>query len=221
MTGNPCDAEDLVQETMAGAYMGLQTFTPGTNAGAWLRRIMANTFVSACRKRRREVAQVLRPELDASPPAGDESGTRSAEEEALGQFAHSEIGKAVKELPECFRAVVYLADAEDYCLAEIAELTGVPIGTVMSRHYRGRARLRRRLTRAAPGTPSAPDRASYSAPAPATELIDLRGRKPFCTRLTRSSLPHSRRLATAGTGAPGPGSRSSTRSSVLIWSGWH
>jgi RNA polymerase sigma-70 factor, ECF subfamily len=147
MTGDPCDAEDLVQETMARAYVGLQTFTPGTNARAWLRRIMANTFVSACRKRRREVAQVLRPELDGSLPAGDESGTRSAEEEVLGQFAHSEIGKAVRELPECFRAVVYLSDAEDYCLAEIAELTSVPIGTVMSRLYRGRARLRRRLTR--------------------------------------------------------------------------
>ena len=148
MTGNPCDAEDLVQETMARAYVGLQTFTPGTNAGAWLRRIMANTFASACRKRRREVAQVLRPELDASPPAGDQTGAnRSAEQEVLGQLAHSEIGKAVKELPECYRAAVYLADAEDYRLAEIAELTGVPIGTVMSRLYRGRARLRRRLTR--------------------------------------------------------------------------
>jgi RNA polymerase sigma-70 factor, ECF subfamily len=148
MTGNPCDAEDLVQETMARAYMGLQTFTPGSNAGAWLRRIMANTFVSACRKRRREVAQVLRPELDASPPACDESAsTQSAEQEVLAQFGHSESGKAVKELPECYRAVVYLADAEDYRLAEIAELTGVPIGTVMSRLYRGRARLRRRLTR--------------------------------------------------------------------------
>jgi RNA polymerase sigma-70 factor, ECF subfamily len=144
MTGNPSDAEDLVQETMARAYTGLQTFTPGTNAHAWLRRIMANTFVSACRKRRREVAQVLRPELDA-PPASD-SGSLSVEEEVLGQLALSEIGKAVKELPECYRAVVYLADAEDYRLAEIADLTGVPIGTVMSRLYRGRARLRRRLT---------------------------------------------------------------------------
>jgi RNA polymerase sigma-70 factor (ECF subfamily) len=91
---------------------------------------------------------VLRPELDASPPDGEESGAnRSAEQEVLGRLAHSEIGKAVKELPECFRAAVYLADAEDYRLAEIAELTGVPIGTVMSRLYRGRARLRRRLTR--------------------------------------------------------------------------
>jgi RNA polymerase sigma-70 factor (ECF subfamily) len=151
MTGNPCDAEDLVQETMARAYVGLQTYTPGTNAGAWLRRIMTNTFVSACRKRRREVAHVLRPALDAAPPAGDgSSATRSAEQEVLGQFAHSEIGRAVRELPECFRAVVYLADAENYCLAEIAELTGVPIGTVMSRLYRGRARLRRRLTRGSP-----------------------------------------------------------------------
>lgn len=148
MTGDPCDAEDLVQETMARAYVGLPTFAPGTNARAWLRRIMANTFVDTCRKRQREVAQVLRPELDSSPPSGNEPGaSRSAEDEVLGQLTHSEAGKAVRELPECFRAAVYLADAEDYCLAEIAELTGVPIGTVMSRLYRGRAWLRRRLAR--------------------------------------------------------------------------
>jgi RNA polymerase sigma-70 factor, ECF subfamily len=148
MTRDPYDAEDLVQETMARAYMGLQNFTPGTNARAWLRRIMTNAFINACRKRHREVRQVLRPELDVPLPGGNRSGsTRSAEEEVLGRFGQSEAGRAVRELPECFRAVVYLSDAEDYSLAEIAELIGVPIGTVMSRLYRGRARLRKRLAR--------------------------------------------------------------------------
>lgn len=146
MTGNPCDAEDLVQETMARAYAGLHTFTPGTNARAWLRRIMANTFISACRKRHREVVQVLCPELDASlPSSSGSSANQSAEQEVVGQLAHSEAGKAVRELPECFRAVVYLHDVEDYRLADIAELIDVPIGTVMSRLHRGRAKLRRRL----------------------------------------------------------------------------
>lgn len=146
MTGNPCDAEDLVQETMARAYTGLKNFTPGTNARAWLRRIMANTFVNACRKRHREVARVLRPEFEVSlPGCGAPPAVRSAEEEVLGQFAHSEAGTAVRELPECFRAVVYLCDVESYSLADVAELTGIPIGTVMSRLHRGRARLRKRL----------------------------------------------------------------------------
>lgn len=148
MTGNRWDAEDLVQETMARAYMGLRHFTPGTNARAWLRQIMANTFISGCRKRHREVVQVLRPELDASlPDCAAPGATRSAEEEALDEFAHSEAGNAVQQLPECYRAVVYLYDAEGYGLAEIAELIGVPIGTVMSRLHRGRARLRKRLAR--------------------------------------------------------------------------
>jgi hypothetical protein len=70
MTGNPCDAEDLVRETMTRAYTGLQNFTPGTSARAWLRRIMANTFANTCRTRHRKVVQVLRPELDASLPVG-------------------------------------------------------------------------------------------------------------------------------------------------------
>jgi RNA polymerase sigma-70 factor, ECF subfamily len=148
MTGNPCDAEDLVQETMLRAYVGLQHFAPGTNARAWLRQIMANVFVSASRKRHREVVQVLRPELDAPLPDRRAPGvTRSAEDEVLSEFVHSRAGQAVRELPECYRAVVYLYDAEGYCLAEIAELIGAPVGTVMSRLHRGRARLRRRLAR--------------------------------------------------------------------------
>jgi RNA polymerase sigma-70 factor, ECF subfamily len=146
MTGNPCDAEDLVQETMTRAWTGLQNYTPGTSARAWLRRIMANTFANACRKQHREVAQVLRPELEASASAGEySSATQSAEEVVLAQLAHSEAGKAVSELPECFRAVVYLSDAEGYAIADIAELTGVPNGTVQSRLHRGRSRLRTRL----------------------------------------------------------------------------
>jgi RNA polymerase sigma-70 factor, ECF subfamily len=109
MTGNRCDAEDLVQETMFRAYVGLQHFAPGTNARAWLRQIMANVFVSACQKRHREVIPALRPELDAPlPDRGAFGATRSAEEEVLSEFVHSEAGQAVRELPECYRAVVYL-----------------------------------------------------------------------------------------------------------------
>ena len=148
MTRNPSDAEDLVQESMARAYAGLRHFTPGTNSRAWLFRILANTFVSGYRKRQREPVQVLGAEFEtfSVADAGLRARRRSAEDAVLGQFANSEVREALTELPECFRATVYLADVEGYPYREISEMLGVPIGTVMSRLHRARAMLRKRLT---------------------------------------------------------------------------
>src|SRR5215472_11173498 len=153
MTRNPSDAEDLVQESMTRAYAGLRHFTPGTNSRAWLFRILANTFVSSYRKRQREPAQVLSPEFEALlsvATAGSASAPAqaapSAEDAVLGQFSYSEVRQALRELPECFRATIYLADVEGYPYREISDMLGVPIGTVMSRQHRARAQLRKRLT---------------------------------------------------------------------------
>jgi RNA polymerase sigma-70 factor (ECF subfamily) len=152
MTRNPSDAEDLVQESMARAYAGIRHFTPGTNSRAWLFRILSNTFVSGYRKRQREPQHVLSAEFDslsAASGAADEGPARaapSAEEAVLGQFAYSDVRQALNELPECFRATVYLADVEGYPYRDVAEMLGVPIGTVMSRLHRARAMLRKRLS---------------------------------------------------------------------------
>jgi RNA polymerase sigma-70 factor, ECF subfamily len=152
MTGNPNDAEDLVQETLTRAYTGLHGFTPGSNAKAWLHRIMANAFVSTYRKRQREPVHVLSPELESAHPVSPFLRMRegpacapSAEDEVLQQFAHSEFRRALDALPECFKATIYLADIEGYSYYDIAELIGVPVGTVTSRLYRARNRLRRQL----------------------------------------------------------------------------
>jgi len=152
MTRNPSDAEDLVQESMARAYAGLRHFTPGTNGRAWLFRILSNTFVSGYRKRQREPVQVLSPEFEALLSYGPSSSAtaparteQSAEDAVLSQFGNSEVREALRELPECFRATIYLADVEGYPYREIAEMLGVPIGTVMSRLHRARLQLRKRL----------------------------------------------------------------------------
>jgi RNA polymerase sigma-70 factor, ECF subfamily len=148
MTRNPSDAEDLVQESMARAYAGLRHFTPGTNARAWLFRILANTFVNSYRKRQREPAQVLSAEFDAftgSASAGRTGIAQSAEAEVLGRLAFSDVRQAISELPPCFQATIYLADVEGYPYSDVAEMLGVPIGTVMSRLHRARRRLRKRL----------------------------------------------------------------------------
>jgi RNA polymerase sigma-70 factor (ECF subfamily) len=148
MTKNASDAEDLVQETFARAYAAFHQFQPGTNLRAWLHRILANTFINTYRKKRREPVQALGAgsgdwQLEAGTAAGL---ARSAEAEALERLADSDILDALRDLPEDFRVAVYLADIEGYPYKEIAEIMGTPIGTVMSRLHRGRARLRQQLS---------------------------------------------------------------------------
>ena len=153
LTRNPSDAEDLVQETLIKAYTAFHQFRPGTNMRAWLNKILANTFLNTCRKKRREpvpaAGGAFREDLHATagplaPPA------RSAEAEALEQLADSDILRALRDLPEEFRVAIYLADIEGYPYKEIAQMTGTPIGTVMSRLHRGRRKLRRTLAAYAP-----------------------------------------------------------------------
>jgi RNA polymerase sigma-70 factor, ECF subfamily len=144
---NATDAEDLVQETFVKAYAAFHQFQPGTNLRAWLHRILANTFINSYRKKRREPVQALGADgTDWQLEIGPEAGlARSAEAEALERLADSDILDALRDLPEDFRVAVYLADIEGYPYKEIAEMMGTPIGTVMSRLHRGRARLRQQL----------------------------------------------------------------------------
>jgi RNA polymerase sigma-70 factor (ECF subfamily) len=151
LTRNRCDAEDLVQETLAKAYAAFGQFRPGTNLRAWLYRIQATTFINSCRKRRREPARSLRGDVHELQAIVDPmtSPAHSAEAEALGQLSGSEIMSALQALPDGFGAVIYLADIEGYPYREIAEILSIPIGTVMSRLHRGRARLRCRFSASA------------------------------------------------------------------------
>jgi RNA polymerase sigma-70 factor, ECF subfamily len=147
LTRDRCDAEDLIQETFARAYQKFHQFTPGTNLRAWLHRIMFHTFYSTCRKRRSRPAETLTGDLldtvESQARRGD-SG-RSAEEEAIDNLAGSRVMRALGELPDCFKTVLYLADVQGYRYSEVAEIMGTPIGTVMSRIHRGRHMLRAKL----------------------------------------------------------------------------
>ena len=144
LTGNPADAEDLVQETYAKAFAAFRSFRQGTNLRAWLYRIQANTFNSRWRARRRRPPEVLFD--DVSPSAVERAGSvRSAEDIALERMSDPALRAALGRLPSYMRTTVCLADAVGYSYAEIAEATGVPLGTVMSRLHRGRKRLRAQL----------------------------------------------------------------------------
>jgi RNA polymerase sigma-70 factor (ECF subfamily) len=147
LTASRYDAEDLVQETMLSGFKGFRRYREGTNLRAWLFRIMYNTWVNGYRARQSRPNEVLCDEFtDWYLSGGDvPRGQRSAEIEALERMPDDDIVAALDQLPEAHRMAVYFADVEGYRYREIAELTNVPIGTVMSRLARGRRRLRELL----------------------------------------------------------------------------
>ncbi len=151
MTRGREDAEDLVQETMTKAWAAFRDFEQGTNLRAWLYRIMTNTFISSYRRRERmplllQDGVVDRMAVPAWPAGSPGTGARSAEAEALDRMPDEAVRQALRELPEDFRTVVYLADVEGYTYHETAALMGTPIGTVMSRLHRARRALRTKLS---------------------------------------------------------------------------
>ena len=151
MTRNPADAEDLVQETYLKAYRGYGSFQAGTNLKAWLYRILTNTFINSYRSKSRRPAESDVADVEElylyHRLIGDgvSSSGRSAEDVALEQFTDDEVKAAIESLPEAFRMTVLLADVEGFSYKEIAEITDVPIGTVMSRLHRGRGALQKAL----------------------------------------------------------------------------
>jgi len=150
MTRNAADAEDLVQETYLKAYRAYGGFEEGTNLRAWLYRILTNTYINLYRAKQRRVEEVDVEdveELYLYKRLADLDGTmsRSAEDVVLTSITDVEVKEALESLPDSFRMAVYLADVEGFSYAEIAGITEVPIGTVMSRIHRGRRALQKAL----------------------------------------------------------------------------
>jgi RNA polymerase sigma-70 factor (ECF subfamily) len=150
MTRSEADAEDLVQETYIRAFRFRDQFTLGTNMKAWLFRILTNTFINTYR---RKTAQPEVTDLEGIDEfslyrrmADDRAASTSPDPEAelLKSVVDTEVTDALEELPEKFRTTVLL-DVEGFSYKEIAEMLGIPIGTVMSRLHRGRKFLQKRL----------------------------------------------------------------------------
>ena len=147
-TKNPEDARDLVQDTYLKAFNSFHQFEDGTNLRAWLYRVLTTTFINTYRKDQRR-PQLASGELEDWQLAEAQSHTsdlgKSAEMEALENLPDSDIKRALQEIPEEFRIVVYLADVEGFSYKEIAGIVEIPAGTVMSRLHRGRKLLREKL----------------------------------------------------------------------------
>ena len=151
MTRSPVDAEDLVQETYLRAFRSLHQFSEGTNLRAWLFRILTNTYINEYRKRQRRPTNTSLDDIeefylyDHLVDSGVQPGAERPEDEVLERLTTDDVSKAIDTLPEEFRQVVVLADVEGFAYREIAEIVGIPVGTVMSRLFRARRRLRVQL----------------------------------------------------------------------------
>jgi len=141
LTRSRSDAEDLVQEAVLRAWSFWSRFEPGTNARAWMHRILMNTFINGYRRRRRERELLARVRVEDQRRPWRLHEARRARQEGLGD----EVEAALASLPDDFRAVVLLVDFDGMSYQQVAHALDCPIGTVMSRLHRARRALKRRL----------------------------------------------------------------------------
>ena len=147
LTYNQSDAEDLVQETFLKAYRFIDKYDEGTNAKAWLFRILKNAFINEYRKKSKAPQAV---DIDQANLLKDEDekafkGFHDLREEMFQNMMGDEITNAINTLQEDFRTVILLCDVEDFTYEEIATILEIPIGTVRSRLHRARNLLREKL----------------------------------------------------------------------------
>lgn len=148
LTRNAEDAEDLVQETYFKAYKHYDKFEAGTNLKAWLFRIMKNTFINGYRKRQSQPPQSAFSEIEDSFESMVEASDgqiKNPEQEFLAKVLDEDVQLAIDALREDYRMVILLVDLEGFSYKEAASILEVPVGTVMSRLYRGRRMLERVL----------------------------------------------------------------------------
>jgi len=148
--GDRSAAEDLTQETFLRAYRHWSTYTPGTSCRSWLFTIARNAFLRS-REREGRRAEVLESEMDhavealASARVLSDVQTNDPERTFFDSFVDAEVEAAVANLPPSFHDAVVMSDVEGLSYNEIADVLGVPVGTVKSRLYRGRRLLAKAL----------------------------------------------------------------------------
>jgi RNA polymerase sigma-70 factor, ECF subfamily len=177
LTRSRADAEDLVQDVVVRALRSAHQFTPGTNLKAWLYTILHNAW----KNRRRDVARTpVEVDSDRVEAAIDMAGSEveTPERMLLRRSLDADLQAALDALPEVFREAVWLRDVEELSYAEIAQVLGVPVGTIMSRISRGRRLLCAGLGEAAPGQePAAGPGVAGAGSGPASGDAGLPGRR--------------------------------------------
>jgi RNA polymerase sigma-70 factor, ECF subfamily len=143
LTNEQNAAKDLLQDTYLKAYRFFEKYQRGTNARAWLYRIMKNSYINDYRKKSREPDNLEFDEseysyLDVMHPRLDTTDTR---ELMYRNLLDDDVSTALARLPENFRTAIVLRDIEGFTYEELADFFDIPIGTVRSRLHRARKAL--------------------------------------------------------------------------------
>ncbi|WP_162341732.1 MULTISPECIES: sigma-70 family RNA polymerase sigma factor [Cyclobacterium] len=147
LTFDEDDAKDLVQDTYLKAYRFINSFEQGTNAKAWLFRILKNSFINEYRKKSKQPSKVDYQEVETyyNSDNVDYSMTSDLRVDAVKDMLGDEISNALNSLAVDFRTVIILCDLEGFTYEEMAKILDIPIGTVRSRLHRARNLLKDKL----------------------------------------------------------------------------
>jgi RNA polymerase sigma-70 factor (ECF subfamily) len=149
LTTDPDDANDLLQDTFLKAFKYIDSFEEGTNAKAWLFRILKNNFINDYRKKvRNPIISELETFENLQPTDSDEFEpdiNQNFKTETLQDLMGDEVTLALQSLATDFRIIIILSDLEDFTYEEIGKILNIPIGTVRSRLHRAREILKLKL----------------------------------------------------------------------------
>jgi RNA polymerase sigma factor (sigma-70 family) len=148
LTYNEDDSNDLVQDTYLKAYKYIDKFDVGTNAKAWLFKILKNGFINDYRKKVRQPSKVDYEEVVNFHQEEDDTNYSTfmdLRDEMFKNLMGDDVTNAINALPSDFRTVILLCDIEDFTYEEIAKIIDIPIGTVRSRLHRARNLLKEKL----------------------------------------------------------------------------
>ena len=148
LTYNETDADDLVQETYLKSYRFIDKYIVGTNAKAWLFKILKNEFINRYRRKVKRPNSVELEEIISYHDQEDNNKYSSYVDlrvELYQAMMGDEITIAINGLPVDFRTVILLCDIEGFTYEEISKIIDIPIGTVRSRLHRARNMLKEKL----------------------------------------------------------------------------
>ncbi|MEQ9289028.1 MAG: sigma-70 family RNA polymerase sigma factor [Cyclobacteriaceae bacterium] len=147
LTYDEDDAKDLVQDTFLKSYRFINSFQKGTNAKAWLFRILKNSFINDFRKKSKEPSKVDYQEVEGyyNSDKANKSITTDLRIDTVKDMMGDEISNALNSLAVDFRTVIILCDLEGFTYEEMAKILDIPIGTVRSRLHRARNLLKEKL----------------------------------------------------------------------------
>lgn len=147
LTFDEDDANDLVQETYLKAYRFFDSYEQGTNAKAWLFRILKNSFINNFRKKSKEPSKVDYNDVENYYNSEDTQvdATTDLRVESVQEMIGDEVANALNSLAVDFRTIIILCDLENFKYEEMAKILDIPIGTVRSRLHRARYLLKEKL----------------------------------------------------------------------------